>query len=78
VPMLALRIISDDAQSTLPVPGHLLWDLEAQKPRLGRLLWYLVTHPARIGPLVRLIRSQGPVRTRLTETALRLVTTIAG
>src|SRR5471030_3070939 len=68
VPMLAFRIISDDAQTTLPVPGNLLWDLEAQKPPIGRLLWHLVTHPGRIGPFVQMIRSLGPARARLTET----------
>ena len=72
VPMLALRIISDDAQTTLPVPGYLLWDLEAQRPPIGRLLWYLVTHPGRIAPLVRMLKSLGPARARLTET-LRLL-----
>jgi adenosylhomocysteine nucleosidase len=72
VPMLAFRVISDDAQTTLPVPGHLLWDLEAQKPPIGRLLAYLATHPGRIGPFVRMIRSLGPARARLTET-LRLL-----
>jgi adenosylhomocysteine nucleosidase len=72
VPLLAFRVISDDAESTLPVPGHLLWDLEAQKPPIGRLLWYLVTHPGRIGPFVRMIRSLRPARARLTET-LRLL-----
>jgi adenosylhomocysteine nucleosidase len=72
VPMLAIRVISDDAQNTLPVPGHLLWDLEAQKPPIGRLLWYLLRHPGRIGPFMRMIRSLGPARARLTET-LRLL-----
>src|SRR5258708_18272112 len=52
VPMLAFRVISDDAQSTLPVPGHLLWDLQTQKPPIGRLLWYLATHPDRLVPFV--------------------------
>ncbi len=72
VPMLAFRVISDDAQTTLPVPGHLLWDLDAQKPPIGRLLWHLLTHPGRIGPFVHMIRSLGPARARLTET-LRLL-----
>ena len=72
VPMLALRVISDDAQTTLPVPGNLLWDLETQRPPIGRLLWHLVTHPGRIGPFIHMLKSLGPARTRLTET-LRLL-----
>lgn len=72
VPLLALRVISDDAQTTLPVPGYLLWDLETQRPPIGRLLWHLVTHPGRIGPFVHMLKSLGPARARLTET-LRLL-----
>ena len=72
VPMLALRVISDDAQTTLPVPGFLLWDLETQRPPIRRLLWHLVTHPGRIGPFVQMLKSLGPARARLTET-LRLL-----
>lgn len=72
VPVLALRIISDDAQTTLPVPGYLLWDLDTQKPPMGKLLWHLVTHPGRIGPFVHMLKSLGPARARLTET-LRLL-----
>lgn len=72
VRMLALRVISDDAQTTLPVPGYLLWDLETQRPPIGRLLRYLLTHPGRIGPFIHMIKSLGPARARLTET-LRLL-----
>ena len=68
VPMLAYRVISDDAQTTLPVPGHLLWDLDTQKTPISRLLVYLATHPGCIGPFVQMIRSLGPARARLTET----------
>lgn len=72
VPLLALRVISDDAQTTLPVPGFLLWDLETQRPPIGRLLWHLVTHPGRIAPFIHMLKSLGPARARLTET-LRLL-----
>ncbi len=73
VPMLALRAISDDAQTTLPVPGYLLWDLETQKPPLGRLAWHLVKNPRQIGALRRLLASLAPVRARLTDTLLKLI-----
>lgn len=73
VPMLAFRVISDDAQTTLPVPGYLLWDLETQKPPLGKLLWHLATHPSAIAGLLHMLESLPPVRKRLTETLQRLL-----
>ncbi len=73
VPMLALRVISDDASATLPVPGYLLWDLETQKPPIPKLLWHLITHPGRIGPFVRMMKSLAPARARLTDTLVKLV-----
>lgn len=73
VPMLAFRIVSDDAQTTLPVPGYLLWDLETQKPPLGKLLWHLATHPTAIAGLMRMLDSLPPVRRRLTQTLQTLI-----
>lgn len=73
VPMLAFRVISDDANTTLPVPGYLLWDLETQKPPLAKLLWHLATHPTSIVGLIHMLESLPPVRKRLTETLQRLI-----
>jgi len=77
VPMLAFRVISDDANTTLPVPGYLLWDLETQRPPMAKLLWYLVTHPGRIGALRSMLTSLAPVRARLTDVLRRTIPPLA-
>lgn len=73
VPLLSLRVISDAADLSFPVPGHILFDAARQRPRYLALPCYLLTHPARVAPFVRFVRGLGPARARLTTALQRLL-----
>ena len=65
VPLLALRVISDAAGQSFPVPNAVLFDAVRQRPRYVALPVWLGLHPWRIVPFVRFVRGLGPARARL-------------
>ena len=73
VPLLALRVVSDAAGQSFPVPNAVLFDAVRQKPRYVALPLWLLAHPWQIGPFVGFVRGLGPARTRLGRTLGRLL-----
>ena len=73
VPLLSLRVISDPADLSLPVPGHVLFDAVCQRPRYLALPLYLLAHPGRIAPLIHFVNGLGPARARLTRALRQLL-----
>lgn len=73
VPLLALRVISDDARTDFPVPASVMFDQVKQRPRLVALPLWLLAHPARIAPFVRFVRGLAPARRRLTDALEKVV-----
>lgn len=67
VPLLAVRVISDAADTALPVPFEEWFDLVSQSPRRWRLLKYLARHPGQIGPFAQFVRGLGPARRTLAD-----------
>jgi len=67
VPFLALRVISDDASSDLPVPMSDWFHFERQRPNVGGLIRFLGTHPQRIAPFCRFVISLRAARTNLAR-----------
>lgn len=65
VPMLALRVVSDAAGQSFPVPNAVLFDVVRQRPRYVALPVWLMLHPWRIAPFVGFVRGLGPARRRL-------------
>ncbi len=76
VPLLSLRVISDAAAQSFPVPGHVLFDAVRQRPRYVALPWHLLTHPARIAPFVAFVRGLVPARARLTRALGRVLASV--
>lgn len=72
-PLLSLRVVSDAADQSLPVPGHILFDAARQRPRYLALPLWLLAHPGRIAPFAGFVRGLGPARARLTRALLTLV-----
>ena len=56
VPALAVRVISDAAETDLPVPFSEWFHLEKQRARPVRLLGYLARHPGRVPAFARFVR----------------------
>ncbi len=73
VPLLSLRVISDAAAQSFPVPGRILFDAVRQRPRYLALPLWLLIHPARIAPFAAFVRGLTPARARLTRALGRLV-----
>ena len=65
MPLLSLRVISDAAGQSFPVPNAVLFDAVRQRPRYVALPAWLLLHPWRIAPFVRFVRGLGPARARL-------------
>ncbi len=65
LPTVSLRVISDAADQSFPVPGGVMFDPARQRPRYLVLPVYLATHPASPGPFARFVRGLGPARARL-------------
>lgn len=76
VPLLSLRVVSDAAGLSFPVPGRVLFDVTRQRPRYFALPLHLLTHPACILRFVRFVRGLSPARTRLTRSLGRLVASL--
>lgn len=67
MPFLAVRVISDTAAETLPVPSSVWFDDAAQRPRPVALLGFLLRHPSRLLPFARFVRTVRHARQQLTE-----------
>lgn len=74
VPLLALRVVSDAAGQSFPVPNDVLFDAVRQRPRYVALPAWLLLHPWRIGAFVGFVRGLGPARARLGRTLSLLLT----
>jgi hypothetical protein len=57
LPLIAVRAISDSAETPLPVPFAVWFDVVRQRPRPLALLGHLLGHPRRIAPFARFIRA---------------------
>lgn len=73
VPLLSLRVVSDAAGFSFPVPGRILFDAVRQRPRYLALPLWLAAHPSHVAPFVRFVRGLPPARARLTRSLCRLV-----
>ncbi len=73
VPLLSLRVISDAAAQSFPVPGRILFDAARQRPRYVALPLWLLAHPAHIAPFAAFVRGLPPARARLTRALRRLL-----
>ena len=76
ISLLSLRVVSDAAAQSFPVPGHILFDAVRQRPRLVALPLWLLAHPARIAPFVAFVRGLGPARARLAWALRRLLSAL--
>lgn len=76
VPLLSLRVISDAAAQSFPVPGHVLFDAARQRPRYVALPLWLLSHPSQIPPFAAFVRGLAPARVRLTRALEHLVSHI--
>jgi nucleoside phosphorylase len=65
------RVISDPADTPLPIPFHVWFDLHRQKPKPARLLAYGVSHPGRFWAFLRFVQAI-PGFSRQAAAALRL------
>jgi adenosylhomocysteine nucleosidase len=57
LPIVAVRAISDAADTALPVPFAIWFDVAAQRVRPLRLLGHLIANPRSIGPFARFVRA---------------------
>ena len=76
VRMLSVRVISDTAESPLPLPPDVLFDVNRQKTNLRKMARYLVRHPFAIARLTRFagqVRRARRVLTRALPDILDLV-----
>lgn len=67
VPLLAVRAISDDRSTPLPVPYAEWFDAERQRPRPWRLVRFLLLRPGSIGPFVHFLRDLHAARSALSD-----------
>jgi adenosylhomocysteine nucleosidase len=67
VPLLAVRAISDDVTTPLPVPFDEWFDLRRQRPRPWALVKYLLRHPESIRPFTHFVRGLAPARQAMAD-----------
>jgi len=74
IPLLPLRVISDEADDVLPTAALAAsFDLERQRPDALRLLAHLALHPGEIAPFARFVGHLGPAREALTNSVRALI-----
>lgn len=73
VRMLALRVISDSAVQSLPVPFALTYSLSRQRPRPITLAAYLARHPGKVVPFIQFVRGLTKARAALTREILKIL-----
>lgn len=56
VPLVVLRVISDAADESLPLPAQVTYHLERQRIRHAAIVWHLLTHPRTIPALGAFMR----------------------
>jgi len=67
VPLLILRVISDDAKTTLPLDFATTWDSESQRPRIPAIIRSLANQPAGWLPFASFLRDLDVAASRLAE-----------
>jgi adenosylhomocysteine nucleosidase len=67
VPLLVLRVISDDAKTTLPLDFATTWDSESQRPRIPAIIRSLANQPADWLPFASFLRDLDAAGSRLAE-----------
>ncbi|MGC3990703.1 MAG: hypothetical protein QM796_13690 [Chthoniobacteraceae bacterium] len=77
IPLLSIRVISDTATQSMPVPQEVWFDSVAQKPRIASLLFWLATHPAAIRPFVQFVQGITLARKELTRYLLEALRSLA-
>jgi len=74
IPLLPLRVISDEVGDVLPTAAlEASFDLERQRPDALRLLAHLALHPGEIAPFARFVGHLGPAREALTKAVRALI-----
>jgi adenosylhomocysteine nucleosidase len=76
IPILAVRVISDAASSSLPVPMADWFDLQSQRPRPVALFCYLATHGKRVVPFVHFVSALPHLRAVLAGSLVELIAAI--
>jgi nucleoside phosphorylase len=77
IPMLSLRVISDAASDSLPVPLSIWFDEKRQRPRPLRLVLHLTRHPTRIRRFIRFVQGVEIARAELTSAVALLVSALS-
>jgi len=72
IPLLVLRVISDAADDSIPVPLEVAWDTQRQRPRPVRLMAYLASHPGQIGPFLVFLQQTNKAAAELARTLANL------
>jgi adenosylhomocysteine nucleosidase len=67
VPLLILRVISDDAETTLPLDFATTWDSENQRPRIPAIIRSLANRPVSWLPFASFLRDLDLASSRLAE-----------
>jgi len=73
IPWFSLRVISDTATQSLPVPYNIWFDAQTQRSRPLALCWFLMRNPGKIFPFTHFIRDIYKARRVLTAALLKLV-----
>ncbi|MGI8435399.1 MAG: hypothetical protein ACR2NX_00615 [Chthoniobacterales bacterium] len=74
IPILSLRVISDDFAEPLPAPARVLFDVNRQRTPLLRLAAHIAAHPAALPRLIRFAGRITRVRQNLTDALVRICT----
>ncbi len=77
IPILSLRVISDAASQSFPVPARILFDARRQRPRYLALPLYLLARPHRIPAFTGFVRGLAPARARLTRALAAAIPSLA-
>jgi adenosylhomocysteine nucleosidase len=65
IPLLSLRVISDTAAQSMPMPFSVCFDARTQRPRLRAVLRHLLNHPQKIPAFLRFVAGLAAARKRL-------------
>jgi uridine phosphorylase len=77
-PLVVVRTVSDPAETDLPVPFRVWFDLELQRPRVMPLLGYLLLHPRKTPAFARFVAGLGKARRNLAAAVENEVRRLAG
>jgi adenosylhomocysteine nucleosidase len=65
IPLLSLRVISDTADQTMPMPFSVCFDAQTQRPRPLPVLRYLLNHPLKLPAFLRFVSGLSLAREKL-------------